>query len=484
MECDDMNSLIHLCLYLNELDVEGIIYTASQYHFLGDGVHTLGEVTPNYRCHGMLEIEGHLGTRHPDPEAKSLKSYRPFEKGWIENLFRKEYAQAYPFLSSNAEGFPTPEEMISRVCYGNCDFEGDVRFESEGSGRIEQAIMDERTDPLYLQSWGGANTIVRALKSIWEKHGASPEWENICRKVVSKVRILGIMGRIGQDNSFLDEKIPELFPGIVCLFADYNYASFLTAATAQPDLLPMMKGSYMYPHFKTGHGSLMAKYGLYGDGIIYEGEADRYQYGLRPTLEWSFDNFPVFHFNRFDMLGEGDSYCYIPLLSFGLRGLEDPRYGTVLGILREDTGDPAQMGELIKRMRNPAAFPNPFLKAYHEDFAARAEWCVKGYEECNHSPVVRIGQPNVEAAPGERVTVSAVVEDVRPCIRKWWLYEDGCRYQGDLSQADHLGSIFDETEFTVPQDARPGDFFNLILTVQNADVNPMTEYGQIIVHVK
>ena len=52
MEVDDMNSLVHLALYLNVLDVQAVVYTASQYHFLGDGVHTLGEVNSHWRTKG------------------------------------------------------------------------------------------------------------------------------------------------------------------------------------------------------------------------------------------------------------------------------------------------------------------------------------------------------------------------------------------------------------------------------------------------
>ena len=57
LECDDMNSLIHLCLHLNELDVQAIIYTSSRYHFNGDGIHTLGEITPHYSCSGKRSYE-------------------------------------------------------------------------------------------------------------------------------------------------------------------------------------------------------------------------------------------------------------------------------------------------------------------------------------------------------------------------------------------------------------------------------------------
>ena len=63
MEVDDMNSLVHLALYLNLLDVQAVVYTASQYHFLGDGVHTLGEVNSHWRT-GSVEKVGVA----PDPK--------------------------------------------------------------------------------------------------------------------------------------------------------------------------------------------------------------------------------------------------------------------------------------------------------------------------------------------------------------------------------------------------------------------------------
>ena len=502
LECDDMNSLIHLCLYLNEFETEGIVYTSSQFHFNGDGVHTLGEVTPNYRCQGLLETEGHIGYPHPDPEAKDLMAYRPFEEGWIENLIRNEYAEAYPYLSQNAEGFPTPEEILSKIVYGNYEFEGDIRFDTEGSMLIERCILDEREDPLYLESWGGVNTIVRALLSIYEHFSDTADWEMILRKVVDKVRVLGVWGGQGQDNSWLDADIFGKFPGIQCLRSDFGYVSFMSARTAQEDVLPMLKGNFMYPHFKIGHGPLMAKYGLYGDGTVYEGEADKYQFGLTTTLNWSYDNMPEFHFDQYDVLGEGDSGTYIPLMSFGLRGLEDYRYGTLMGTIHVETDANgrqmmADMGNMAKRVPRV----NPFLKAYHEDFAARANWCVKSYAECNHNPSVLVAPEDLDlfVKPGETVTLQAMVEDERPYAAKWWLYGDGCVYGGDLEKAaEGVGTSAcipmedaagDDTScikaaFTVPADAKPGDFFNLILTVKNEDENPMTSYGQIIVHVE
>ena len=115
MEVDDMNSIIHLALYLCDLDVEAFVYTSSQYHFQGDGTHTLAEANPHWRTKGRRSYELPVPGPNPDPEAGKLKRYRPFPEGWLEKLWANEYAQAYPYLSANAEGFPTPEELVART---------------------------------------------------------------------------------------------------------------------------------------------------------------------------------------------------------------------------------------------------------------------------------------------------------------------------------------------------------------------------------
>ena len=171
MEVDDMNSLVHLALYLNLLDVQAVVYTASQYHFLGDGVHTLGEVNPHWRTKGHRSYEWNVVPHEPDPTAGELREYRPFPEHWIESLWSNEYAQAWPQLQANAAAagespFPSPAQMIERTFVGNVAFEGDVREESEGSRVIAQAILDDDPRTLWLLSWGGMNTIVRALMSM------------------------------------------------------------------------------------------------------------------------------------------------------------------------------------------------------------------------------------------------------------------------------------------------------------------------------
>ena len=206
MEVDDMNSLVHLALYLNVLDVQAVVYTASQYHFLGDGVHTLGEVNPHWRTKGRRSYEWDVVPHEPDPLAGELLEYRPFPEHWIESLWSNEYAQAWPQLQANADAagepaFPTPAQMIERTFVGNVAFEGDVREETEGSRVIAEAILDDDPRTLWLLSWGGMNTIVRALMSIAERYRDTPEWADVQQRVYRKVRVMGVADGVGQDNS-------------------------------------------------------------------------------------------------------------------------------------------------------------------------------------------------------------------------------------------------------------------------------------------
>lgn len=490
LEVDDMNSLIHLALYLNLLDVEAVVTTASQYHFLGDGEHTLGDVTPHWRTKGMRSCTWKVVPHEPDPEAGSLTSYRPFPRRWIQDLWSGEYAAAWPHLNANAKAagepaFPSPEEMLARTYEGNVAFEGDVRADTEGSDVIKRAILDDDPRTLWLLSWGGMNTIVRALMSIADDHRNAPEWEDLRERIYAKVRVMGVMNGVGQDNSWLDYGA-GLFPDLVFLRAPYAYGGYVDAVAAQPDTLELFRAPWPEENITRGNGPLMARYMLYGDGKVYENEPERFQFGKHAVLDWGLDGMEPIRFTPGDFMAEGDSMTYIPLIPFGLRGADNEGLSTVLGPLFQDRvageGDGMSFADLG---RAATENPNPYLRAYQEDFAARAAWCAHGPTACNHAPLIEGVSPDTQATPGEEVRLAAWVSDpdgdVTAC--EWFVDTDVSAYSGTLDLRSWHAAQPSAT-FSVPADARPGDRIALTLRVRDAAQRPCTRYAQVVVTVE
>ena len=501
LEVDDMNSLIHLALYLNLLDVEAVVTTASQYHFLGDGVHTLGEVTPHWRTKGVRSYTWEKVPHEPDPDAGSLTSYRPFPRTWVQDLWANEYAAAWPTLNANAEAageppFPTPEQMLARTFEGNVAFEGDVRADTPGSDVIKQAILDDDPRTLWLLSWGGMNTIVRALMSIAEDHQATPQWDEMRSRIYAKVRVLGVINGVGQDNSWLDHGAP-LFPDLVFLRAPFAYGGYVDAVSAQPNSIELFRAPWPEEHLTQGNGPLMARYMLYGDGKVYENEPTRFQFGQTAILDWGLDGMEPIHFTPGDFMAEGDSMTYIPLIPFGLRGVdvsgaENASFTTVLGPLFPDRVEGTDDGLNFSHLgATKTENPNPYLRAYQEDFASRAAWCAHEPAACNHAPRITGVSPDVSAVAGETVALSADVEDLdgEAVTCRWVVDMNISTYTGaeDLFAWEHVATLdapgMSEASFTVPADARPGDRFILTLHARDTAERPATRYAQVAVTV-
>lgn len=489
MEVDDMNSMIHLALYLNLLDVEAIVYTASQYHFLGDGVHTLGEVNPHWRTKGRRSFEWEHVPHEPDPEAESLRSYRPFPEHWCENLWLNEYAAAWPQLNANAAAageppFPSPESLVERTLVGNVAFEGDVREETPGSQAIARAIMDDDPRTLWLLSWGGMNTIVRALMSIAERYRDTPEWPTVQHRVYDKVRVMGVADGIGQDNSWEDHG-RALFPDLVFWCVPYTYGGYVDAKFAQEDTLPLFKAPWPEQNLACGNGPLMARYMLYGDGKVYENEPERFQFGRHARLDWGLEGVPALQFDRGDFMAEGDSMTYIPLLPAGLRGADDRGFDTLLGRMFLDGHPDVDAPTGFAAIGIPIeGNPNPYLRAYQEDFAARAQWCAQPPAACSHPAQVTSVTPDRTVVPGETVTLEATVADPdgRGFDASWDVALDPTSYVGrqDLSLWQECDLA---TTFTFPADARSDDRIVITLSVRTRAERPTTRYAQLALTV-
>jgi hypothetical protein len=73
--------------------------------------------------------------------------------------------------------------------------------------------------------------------------------------------------------------------------------------------------------------------------------------------------------------------------------------------------------------KQDAAYPQTrWIPVLRNDFAARADWCVKSYQEATHPPTVRLNQTHdIRVKAGQRVPLSgpATNSDGNPVSYRW-----------------------------------------------------------------
>lgn len=461
LEVDDMNGILLSLIYADHYDLAGIVWSAGMYHFTGDGgKHTLGEITPNYRCNAQH-------CEHRVKTAADLTEYRPIDPTWLDRIL-EYYEEDYQLMSKNNPNYPTPDYIRSITKVGNIEFEGDYRFETEGSNFIMDCIMDDDMRPLYIQHWGGINTTVRALYSIYEKYHGTPEWDNVLAKVTAKVRI----GGSGEDNCRADSKIDEMFPGLqnggygggFFSYGSFFAASYNAPTRAADELQPYLHADFILDAYKQGHGKLTEEIWLMGEGRALYGEPLIYNYGLITYMDWalsaelgwgpeSLKSRPRAEYEKYDW-----AFC-----QFGAAGFID------IGLRPEITN------------RN-----NQYTIIMWEELAARADWAICEPQDCNHAPIVTADNLDFVAAPGQTVSLagSAKDPDGDKLTSKWWVPAFSCTYKEGKAEGLVVSSESGwNTDFTIPSDAQAGDKFVVNLEVRDNATRPMTRFAQYVITV-
>ncbi len=467
MEQDDLASLIRFLLYTNEVDTEGLVYTSGRFHWAGDGKGT----------------EFFLpGREYTTPQT----SWRWTGTRTIQDQVLKAYARVYPNLRRQDPAYPTPSELLSKVKVGNIEFENSMDRDSDGSNLIKRLLLDRDPQTVYLQAWGGTNTIARALKSIEDQYSGSSQWTQIKDKVSRKAVILAS----GFQDLTYDQYIAPNWPQLRVENLQAGYATWgyncnfggVGNIRGLPADRQYFKGAWIKANIEIGpYGSLYRSWldgqSMPGDQLDIFGDPEKAKTGWCPPLQ------------PYDFLSEGDNVAFNPLLDTGIDVPENPTLGGWGGRSQLESTSPERW-TLVPTEKDPTGADVRnyttlrWAGAAQNDFAARMQWTLTPkYWAANHAPRVRIVSfaHKVRAGQTLRLWGYGVDPDRDALDFAWWQYREEGTYPGlvQLGSPDRSS-----TTVRIPQDAQPGQTISLILQATDDGTFPLTRYDRVILKVR
>lgn len=439
-EPDDTQSLIRLLLYSNEIDIEGIVATTSCW---------------------MTDIV------HPESVRKLIEAYEKVQ----------------PNLKMHDPGFPEAKALYPLVKKGMPKYGmkgvGDG-MDSEGSDWIIRVLEKEDDRPLWIPTWGGANTLAQALYTIRKtKSKATAE------KLISKLRVYTISD---QDDSgiWIRNNFPELFY-IVSPGDDYGNATWTGINDSRVKGIDhsTISNAWIAQHIQQNHGPL---------GTLY------------PDVAWGM---------------EGDTPSFLSLILNGLNSPENPSWGGWGGRyelyipdfskMKDESSIVTIAPETRKIWTNAVDTYTPFVASafgrsvkpdtitftdfkatlwrwrtdFQNDFAARMDWCLQSYKEANHPPVPVLTHPEqITVRSGEHFTLDAsrtYDPDDDHFSYIWFDYPEAGTYKKPI-KASGAENVY-KVNYVAPE-VNKEETAHFILKVTDKGVPHLSRYKRIIVTIR
>ncbi|HSC55502.1 MAG TPA: DUF1593 domain-containing protein [Phnomibacter sp.] len=436
-EADDRASMVRFLLSCNEFDVEGIINSSSQFHWVGG------------------------------------KGWNAFhDTNWVKDYIGL-YAKVYNNLKLHDTNYPAPEFLLSKWKVGNINGIGEDSIRTEGAQLIVDVLLNKNdTRPVWIQAWGGCNTLSRALKIIQEDH---PER---MQEATNKMRLFLIWE---QDKTYQQYIRPnwEQFNIPTIISDQFDCMAYIWSKVLPADVKPFFEAAWIKQNIMNGHGALCD---------VYEN-------------------------NKGAFSAEGDSPAFLHGIDNGLRNMESPGYGGWGGryvkVRNNVWMDPLpdstysypseqwgfsnswskqmEKDTSVEKVNIRTNYFKPiwrWLKDVQNDFAARADWCVKDYASANHHPIVRLKNTSldIKAKAGKIIVLDASAStdpDGNSLHFTWWHYAEAGSYKGKAIET----STTAKTTITIPKDALPGQTIHMICEVSDSGTPSLTRYQRVIITI-
>jgi hypothetical protein len=190
----------------------------------------------------------------------------------------------------------------------------------------------------------------------------------------------------------------------------------------------------------------------------------------------------------FDFISEGDSPAFLHLVDVGLDNLNHPSYGGWGGRFAISKDNPNRFED-----NESAADFNPesgnldinyaqtrWLVALQEDFAARANWCIKPFQEANHAPTIQVQEGTLlKAKAGQKVRlhILATDPDKQGVDLNIWPYPEAGDGKAPTSLQGNLALV------EIPKEAKKGQQFHVIVEGKDRGTPALTRYRRVIIQV-
>lgn len=458
-ELDDLNSMLRLVLYSNEIEIAGLVYSSSQFHHAGDPARGIDP--------------------HRWPPADAV--------GHIDQAV-EAYALAYSNLVVHDPRYPDPDALRALIRIGNIADVGDTAEPTPGSDLIKGVLLDDAPGQVFVQAWGGLNTIARALMSIEEEHAGTDAWDEIRARVTART----VLTSFGQQDSTFEQYIRPRWPELELREVATMAWGYFAWHVIDPADEVYLTADWMRENVSSV-GPIGAAYRVWGDGLqMAEGFDHEDYFGIpEPTVEGlEAQGYKVWAPLRpqGSWISEGDTSNFALHIDNGLRCWEDPRRSGWGGRQVPHVSDPHQWVSVHSGGFTPGApledwgEAGRWLGAFQRDLAARLRWSVTAdFAGANHAPVIDVpGGFERSARPGEDVAVAFAVSDPDgdPVDVSAWI--DAPASTVDDARVAVEGAV---ARVTVPSAAAPGEVLEAVLEARDHGAPSLTSYARVRISV-
>jgi hypothetical protein len=395
----------------------------------------------------------------------------------------ERYGEVLPNLRLHDPRFPDEDVLAALVSQGRPDYgmagvgEG---MDTPGSEALIAAILRDDPRPLWVNAWGGVNTLAQALFHLRETQ--SPE------EVARLSRRIWVYTISDQDDAgpWIRANFPEV-NYIVSPGGNYGQATWggINHVIDGIDNSTISNG-WLADNIQQDHGPLGAAY---------------------PDVAWGM---------------EGDTPAFLSLIPNGLSVPTRPDWGdwggryelytpepmsddpanAVAGVIfdpetrpiwtnaedaygppqRPEYGRSIRLGEVVETSARATLWR--WRDDFQNDFAARMDWTILPFDEANHPPEVRLQGPTeitVRSGQGFGLNARGTSDPDGDSLTYYWFhYSEAGSYQGAVSLgAENADGIW----ITAPEVTQT-ETLHIVLAVTDKGSPPLTRYARVIVTVE